>query len=108
VSDFKPAFRDAHPTVPAWLPEELRPLFLEVLGDLPAFPDRKTAARVVTARVHPLSPRTVEAWPLKTRRLNGKACLTSKEFVEYLFRLLLEAPTIRGGRRRTNSSPDIC
>jgi hypothetical protein len=99
VTAFQAASRDISPSVPDWLPEDLRPLFLQVLQDLPAFPDRKTAAQVWTDRVHPMSPRTLEALPLRTRRLNGKGCLEARQFVEYGFRRLVEAPAIVGGRR---------
>ena len=104
MSDFKPASRDASSTVPDWLPEDLWPLFLQVLQDLPAFPDRKTAARVWSDRVHPMSPRTLEALPLRTRLLNGKGCLEARQFVEYSFRRLLEAPAIQGGHRGTRQA----
>jgi hypothetical protein len=104
VSILEPLSRGANRATPAWLPENFRSLFLEILESLPAYPDRRTAARVWTKRVHPLSPRTLEAWPLQTRRLNGRACLAAQEFVEYGFRRLLEAPAIQGGRRGTKQA----
>jgi hypothetical protein len=85
--------------IPAWLPPELIPLFERVMREMPAFPDRKTAAKVWTDNVHKWSYRTLEALPLKTRLLNGRACLTAREFVEYGFRCLAESAQTRGGRR---------
>jgi hypothetical protein len=86
---------------PGWLPDELAPLFELVMRELPAFPDRRTAAAVWTARVHPWDHRTLEGLPLTTRRLNGRACFCAREFVELGFRRLLESPPTRGGRRAT-------
>jgi hypothetical protein len=83
---------------PDWLPDDLKPLFEQVLSELPAFPDRRTAADVWTKRVHAWDHRTLEALPLVTRRLNGRACFTAREFVEFGFRRLMESPALRGGR----------
>jgi hypothetical protein len=85
--------------VPNWLPHDLAALFTQVLSELPAFPDRRTAADVWTRRVHPWHYRTLEVLPLTTRHLNGRACFVAREFVEYGFRRLMEAPAVRGGRR---------
>jgi hypothetical protein len=88
----------ADTSAPAWLEQRLVPLFDQVMRELPAFPDRRTAAAVWTARVHPWDHRTLESVPLVTRRLNGRACFDRREFVEYGFRRLIEAPSVRGGR----------
>jgi hypothetical protein len=85
--------------IPAWLPPDLTPLFRRVIQELPAFPDRKTAADVWTANVHKWDYRTLEALPLTTRRLNGRACFSAKEFVEFGFRRLVESAAKCGGRR---------
>jgi hypothetical protein len=84
---------------PDWVPDDLKPLFEQVMRKLPAFPDRQTAASVWSDNVHEMSHRTLEAAPLPTRILNGRACFTAREFVEWGFRRVLESPAVRGGRR---------
>jgi hypothetical protein len=86
-------------SAPEWLPDDLKPLFERVMQDLPAFPDRHKYAAVWREHVHEQSHRSLEAWPLPTRKLNGRACFEAREAVEYGFRRLLEAPKIRGGHR---------
>ena len=83
---------------PEWLPDDLRALWERVMRQLPAYPDRRTAAAVWSSEIHRWDHRTLEALPLATRRLNGRACFSAREFAEYGFRRLLEAPPIRGGR----------
>ena len=40
---------------------------------LPKRVDRKTGAKLVTDRFFPVSHRSLEAWPLTWRHVNGKA-----------------------------------
>ena len=47
----------------------------------------------------PGSPRTIEAWPLATRRVNGKATIATAELLALAEAKLAAAPVIRGGRR---------
>jgi len=91
-------------TAPDWLPEELAPLFERVMQALPCFPDRKTAAAVWSAHVSRQGHRTLERVPLPTRRINGRACFTAREFTEHQFRRLLDSPAIAGGRRDTSEA----
>jgi hypothetical protein len=84
---------------PDWLPADLVPLFEQVMSELPAYPDKRTAADVCRRRVHPISHRTLERAPIPTRLLNGRACFSAREFTEYIFRRLLDSPAVRGGRR---------
>jgi|ERR1700722_15543774 hypothetical protein len=85
-------------STPAWLPPELIELFERVWRELPAFPDRRTAGNVWSRHVHPWSRRTLEALPLPTRQLNGRACFERRAFLEYGFRRIVDAPSVRGGR----------
>jgi hypothetical protein len=85
---------------PNWLPDDFIPIFRQVLGQLPAFPDRKTFAIEFSRHVAKLSHRTVEAWPLTTRRIFGRACPEARELLEMAFRKMLDAPAVRGGRNR--------
>jgi hypothetical protein len=87
-------------TAPDWVPVELAPLFEKVMCELPAFPDRRTFADVWSRNIAPLSHRTVEADPLATRRINGRACFNGRRPpVEYHFRKLLNAPVVTGGHK---------
>ena len=40
---------------------------------LPRNADRKTIAAIITALCFPVSPRTIERWPLPVRKVNGAA-----------------------------------
>lgn len=68
---------------------------------LPVRVDRRTAAELVTQRFFPVSPRTVEAWPLTVRRVNGKATVETAELFAFAQAKLDAAPPIMGGRRRS-------
>jgi hypothetical protein len=63
--------------------------------------DRRTAAELVTRLFFPVSPRTVEAWPLTVRRVNGKATMETAELFAFAQAKLDAAPPIKGGRRRS-------
>lgn len=67
---------------------------------LPVRVDRRTAAELVTRHYFPVSPRTVEAWPLTIRHVNGKATVETAELFAFAQSKLDAAPAIRGGRRR--------
>jgi hypothetical protein len=67
---------------------------------LPVRVDRRTAANLVTQRYFPISYRTVEAWPLTVRRVNGKATVETAELFAFAQSKLDAAPPIKGGRRR--------
>ena len=62
--------------------------------------DRRKAAELVTERFFPVSHRTIEAWPLLVRHVNGKATVETSELFAYAQTLLDAAPLIRGGRSR--------
>jgi len=65
--------------------------------------DRRMAAALVTLHFFPVSPRTVEAWPLTIRRVNGKATIETAELFQFAQTRLDAAPPIKGGRRRATS-----
>jgi hypothetical protein len=67
---------------------------------LPVRVDRRTAADLVTRLFFPVSHRTVEAWPLTVRHVNGKATLETAELLAYAQAKLDAAPPIKGGRTR--------
>ena len=69
------------------------------IPDLPARVDRGTGAVLVTRRYFPVSPRTLEAWPLTWRHVNGKAVCETAELFAVAQSKLDAAPPVRGGRR---------
>ena len=69
------------------------------IPDLPARVDRRTAAELVTKRYFRVSPRSLEAWPLAWRRVNGKAHCEVRELFAVAQAKLDAAPPVRGGRR---------
>ena len=69
------------------------------IPDLPARVDRRTAAELVTERYFRVSPRSLEAWPLAWRHVNGKAHCDVPELFAAAQAKLDAAPPVRGGRR---------
>jgi hypothetical protein len=69
------------------------------LNDLPVRVPRDVAAALLTKYYFETSPRTLERWPLKWRRLNGKAHCETAELFARAEAMVAEAPAISGGRR---------
>jgi hypothetical protein len=67
---------------------------------LPARVDRKVAAEIVTRFYFPISKRTLEAWPLTWRHLNGKAICETDELLAEAQSKLDAAVPYRGGRSK--------
>lgn len=67
---------------------------------LPVRVDRRRAAELVSCHFFPVSHRTVEAWPLVVRHVNGKATVETAELFAFAQAKLDAAPPIRGGRIR--------
>ena len=75
--------------------------------DLTALPkrmDRQAGAALVTHYFFPVSPRTIEAWPLVARRVNGRALYETAELLAFAKAKFDAAPAIRGGRRTSGSA----
>ena len=68
--------------------------------ELPARVDRKVGAELVTRYFFPVSYRSIEAWPLAWRHVNGKALAETAELFAFAQSKLDAAPPIRGGRRQ--------
>lgn len=69
------------------------------LTKLPRFGTRAQLAEIHTKYFGPISHRTLEAWPLGWRMVNGRAVTDVREFLEEAERRFNAAPVIRGGRR---------
>ena len=68
--------------------------------ELPARVDRKVGAELVTRYFFPVSHRSIEAWPLAWRHVNGKALAETAELFAFAQSKLDAASPIRGGRRQ--------
>ena len=81
------------------------PLDLQaVVESQPARIDRRTAADLITRHFFPVSHRSLEAWPLLTQRVNGKAIISTAQVFETAFARLSAAPIVMGGRRETKQA----
>ena len=81
----------------------LPPNLVELLADLPINVDRRAGAELVTKHLFPVSHRNLEAWPLPTRDVNGKAYLGTVTLFEHAYAMLRAAPVIIGGRRSVHA-----
>ena len=68
------------------------------LSDLPRRMDRRLAAQVLSDHFFPVSPRTLERWPLNWRRINGRALADTEEFLAEAQRRVADAHPVRGGQ----------
>lgn len=67
---------------------------------LPVRVDRGKGAELVTLHLFPVSPRTLEAWPLDWRLVNGKATCETAQLFAVAQAKLDAAPLIRSSRRQ--------
>jgi hypothetical protein len=80
----------------------LPPDLVERLVDLPINVNRRTGAELVSKYLFPVSFRSLEAWPLPTRHVNGKAIIPTAMLFEIAYAKLTAAPITMGGRRARN------
>jgi len=74
---------------------------LTTAANLPPRIARRDAAPVLYAVLgFPVSPRTLESWPVPTKLVNGKATFDTAELLAYARSKLDAAPAIQGGRTR--------
>jgi hypothetical protein len=78
----------------------LPPELVRILESLPPNVDRRTGADLLSRHLFPVSHRTLEAWPLPTRRVNGKAVVPTVELFRIAHAMLAASPVIMGGRHR--------
>jgi hypothetical protein len=79
--------------------EHLPPDLQEVLAAAPPNVDRRRGAELVTRHLFPVSHRSLEAWPLPTRHVNGRALISTETLFTVAYARLVAAPVIMGGRR---------
>ena len=76
----------------------------DLLNSLPKYVDRKAGAKLITQNFFPTSHRTLEAWPLTWRHVNGKAIVETEELIACAVAKMNAAVPIRGGRSSFKSS----
>lgn len=69
------------------------------IPDLPARVDRRTGAALITQHFFPVSPRSLEAWPVVWQHVNGRAVGETAQLFAVAQAKLDAAPPVRGGRR---------
>ena len=72
-------------------------------GKLPVRVNRKVGASIISHYLFPISPRTLERWPVSWRRLNGRALVETDELLSEAQRRVDAAACIRGGARNLES-----
>ncbi len=70
----------------------------KIFDDLPVRVDRQTGAALISRHHFPISPRTLERWPITWRRINGRALADTYELLTEAKRRVDAAPSIRGGQ----------
>ncbi len=70
------------------------------VAELPVRVPRETAAALLSRYYFEVSPRTLERWPLKWRRLNGRAHCETGQLFAVAESMLAAAPAVMGGSRR--------
>jgi integrase len=78
------------------LPEPLQLVCLT----LPAFVSRRAGAAAVSRHLYHVSHRSLERWPLPTRRANGRAVVQTAELFCIAYERLNGAPATRSGRHQ--------
>jgi hypothetical protein len=72
----------------------------EVLSGLPTNVNRRRGAEEITHHLFPVSHRSLEAWPLPTRRVNGQAIVSTRALFALAFGKYSASPVVMGGRRK--------
>jgi hypothetical protein len=67
--------------------------------ETPRFIGRRTAAELVSTRFFPVSARTIQRWPLATRRIHGRALLDREEVFAYAETIIRSAPAVKQAGR---------
>jgi hypothetical protein len=92
ISDFPDTFDET--PFPDWLEE--------VVSHLPTNVNRRRGAEEISHHLFPVSHRSLEAWPLPTRRVNGQAIVSTRDLFVLAFRKYSASPIVMGGRRHTS------
>ncbi len=70
----------------------------EILAGLPARVDKQKGAALIDQHFFPISPRTLERWPITWQRINGRSLVKTEVLLSEAQRRVDAAPAIRGGK----------
>ncbi len=79
---------------------ELPEYIVSELPNLPRHGDRKKLSEIITRLLFPVSDRSMEVWPLKWRRVNGRALAETSEALAHAWCKFNSAPVTMSGRGR--------
>lgn len=65
---------------------------------LPVHVDRRQAAEIITRYFFPVSPRSLERWPVTVRHVNGRAISATAEYLDVARAKFDAAPVLASGR----------
>jgi hypothetical protein len=85
---------------------DLPPYLKEALANLPRNADKQALSEIISKLLFPVSDRTIEAWPLRWRRVNGHSLASTEEGLKFAWEKFRAAPVMRGGRRYTSVGDD--
>lgn len=71
----------------------------EIVKTLPANIDRRRGAAEISQHLFPVSFRSLEAWALPVRHVNGRAIVPTRRLFELAYEKFAAAPVLQGGRR---------
>jgi hypothetical protein len=77
---------------------ELPEFIVDELRRLPRFADRRALASAISRFIFPVSHRTLEAWPVRWRRVNGHAVAETREAFTHAWCKFCSSPVVTGGR----------
>ena len=80
--------------------------FEDILARYPKRMWRKPLAKAITDEFFPVSQRSLEVWPLRWQRVNGKAVTDTREAFTVAQGKLDAAPAMRAGRRNLSCGGD--
>jgi hypothetical protein len=66
-------------------------------ASLPVRMNRATGAALISQHFFPVSPRTLERWPVSVRRINGKALIDTVELLAVAAAKIESAPPVACG-----------
>jgi hypothetical protein len=85
-------FACSAPLLPAWVEKRLE--------TAPEHSDRRGIAQLHTELFGPISPRSLEEWPLVWRLIAGKAVANTRDAITYAYERFEAAPEYRAGRTK--------
>jgi hypothetical protein len=79
---------------------ELPDFIVDELRNLPRYADREALAAAISRLIFPVSRRTLEAWPVAWRIVNGHAIAETSDAFKYAWRKFASAPVAMSGKGR--------